>query len=46
MRGCHVTGVDINEHGIANGARLADARWHAAREERRVSRYAYLAERL
>ena len=26
MRGCRVTGVDINPHGIANGERLADAR--------------------
>ena len=26
--GCHVTGVDINEHGIANAKRLeADCRW-------------------
>ena len=25
-RGCHVTGVDINEHGIANARRLAEAR--------------------
>jgi len=23
QRGCHVTGVDLNEHGIANGTRLA-----------------------
>ena len=30
-RGCHVTGVDINEHGIANGARLAAARGLADR---------------
>ncbi len=26
QRGCHVTGVDINEHGVANGTRLAAAR--------------------
>lgn len=25
-RGCHVTGVDINEHGVANGNRLAAER--------------------
>src|SRR6188768_3756135 len=23
-RGCRVTGVDLNEHGVANGARLAE----------------------
>jgi SAM-dependent methyltransferase len=26
MRGCRITGVDINEHGIRNGARLAAKR--------------------
>lgn len=25
-RGCHVTGVDINEHGVENGRQLAEAR--------------------
>jgi SAM-dependent methyltransferase len=30
-RGCHVTGVDINEHGIRNGERLALARGVADR---------------
>ena len=25
-RGCHVTGVDINEHGVENGRRLAEDR--------------------
>jgi len=30
-RGCHVTGVDINEHGVANGNRLAAARGVANR---------------
>jgi ubiquinone/menaquinone biosynthesis C-methylase UbiE len=31
MRGCHVTGVDINEHGILNGERLAAKRGLADR---------------
>jgi SAM-dependent methyltransferase len=31
QRGCHVTGVDINEHGVANGNRLANARGVANR---------------
>lgn len=26
MRGCHVTGVDINAHGVANGTSLAKSR--------------------
>jgi SAM-dependent methyltransferase len=30
-RGCHVTGVDINEHGVANGNQLAVARGVADR---------------
>lgn len=30
-RNCHVTGVDINEHGVANGNRLAAARGVADR---------------
>lgn len=30
-RGCHVTGVDINEHGVRNGERLAAARGLADR---------------
>lgn len=30
-RGCHVTGVDINEHGVRNGMRLAEARGVADR---------------
>jgi SAM-dependent methyltransferase len=30
-RGCHVTGVDINEHGIGNAARLAAAKGVADR---------------
>jgi len=30
-RGCHVTGVDINEHGIENGRRLAEDRGLADR---------------
>ena len=25
MRGCHVTGIDLNDHGVANGRRLAAA---------------------
>jgi len=31
QRGCHVTGVDINEHGVANGRRLAQERGVAER---------------
>jgi SAM-dependent methyltransferase len=31
QRGCRVTGVDINEHGVANGTRLATARGVAER---------------
>ena len=31
--GCHVTGVDINEHGVANAKRLAKARGIAARAD-------------
>jgi SAM-dependent methyltransferase len=30
-RGCHVTGVDINEHGVENGRRLAEDRGLADR---------------
>ena len=30
-RGCHVTGVDINEHGVGNAARLAAAKGVADR---------------
>lgn len=30
-RGCRVTGVDINEHGISNGARLAESQGVADR---------------
>ncbi len=30
-RGCRVTGVDINEHGVRNGMRLAEARGVADR---------------
>jgi len=35
-RGCHVTGVDINHHGVANAERLADARGVADRTEFRA----------
>ena len=31
--GCHVTGVDINEHGVANATRLAQARGIGARAD-------------
>src|SRR5215467_12312682 len=31
QRGCHVTGVDINEHGVRNAAALAEARGVADR---------------
>ncbi|HEX3234882.1 MAG TPA: class I SAM-dependent methyltransferase [Gemmatimonadales bacterium] len=30
-RGCHITGVDINEHGVRNAIGLADSRGIAAR---------------
>jgi SAM-dependent methyltransferase len=30
-RGCHVTGVDVNEHGVENGRRLAEDRGLADR---------------
>lgn len=31
QRGCRVTGVDVNEHGVRNGERLATARGFSAR---------------
>lgn len=30
-RGCRVTGIDVNEHGVRNGAQLAEARGVAGR---------------
>jgi len=36
MRGCHVTGVDINEHGVRNGEQLAVARGLADRVKFRM----------
>ena len=30
-RGCHITGIDINENGVRNGAALAEARGVAYR---------------
>ena len=36
MRGCQVTGVDINEHGVCNGERLAAAQGLADRVQFRV----------
>ena len=35
-RGCRLTGVDINEHGVANAAKLAEARGVADRVEFRA----------
>ncbi len=36
QRGCHVTGVDINEHGVANAKQLAKARGLADRVDFRL----------
>src|SRR5262245_29317175 len=36
-RGCRVTGVDINEHGVRNGIALADVRGVADRVDFRVT---------